>query len=135
MQQEKLYTQHDKTLQSTTVKISGMTCTSCAQSIEKALTRATGVGNASVNFATETAYIEYDDQATSKQALITVIQGTGYDVVRGTQRLILRIGGMTCASCAQTIEHALRKTDGIEEANVNLATEKAMVVYDSNREL
>jgi Cu+-exporting ATPase len=38
---------------------------------------------------------------------------------------------MTCASCAQTIEHALQNTDGVIEANVNLATEKAMVVYDS----
>jgi Cu+-exporting ATPase len=37
---------------------------------------------------------------------------------------------MTCASCAQTIEHALQNTDGVIEANVNLATEKAMVVYD-----
>jgi Cu+-exporting ATPase len=113
------------------IKIAGMTCTSCAQSIEKALTRATGVNNASVNFATETAYVEYDDEKTSEQALVKVVQDTGYDVARGTQRLILRISGMTCASCAQTIEHALRKTNGVIEANVNLATEKAMVVYDS----
>ena len=37
---------------------------------------------------------------------------------------------MTCASCSQTIEKALRKLDGVEEANVNLATEKATVVYN-----
>jgi Cu+-exporting ATPase len=90
-----------------------------------------GVSNASVNFATEIAYIEYNDEETSEQALVQVVQDTGYDVARGTQRLILRISGMTCASCAQTIEHALQNTDGVIEANVNLATEKAMVVYDS----
>jgi Cu+-exporting ATPase len=89
-----------------------------------------GVSNASVNFATETAYIEYNDEETSEQALVQVVQDTGYDVARGTQRLILRISGMTCASCAQTIEQALQNTDGVIEANVNLATEKAMVVYD-----
>ena len=37
---------------------------------------------------------------------------------------------MTCASCAQTIEKALKKTEGVEEATVNLATEKATVVYN-----
>ena len=37
---------------------------------------------------------------------------------------------MTCASCSQTIEKALKKTKGVKEANVNLATEKATVVYN-----
>ncbi|MCW4040635.1 MAG: heavy metal translocating P-type ATPase [Candidatus Bathyarchaeota archaeon] len=129
MSNNNLTQKHNVTKQA--IKIAGMTCTSCAQSIEKALTRATGVSNASVNFATEIAYIEYNDEETSEQALVQVVQDTGYDVARGTQRLILRISGMTCASCAQTIEHALQNTDGVIEANVNLATEKAMVVYDS----
>jgi len=42
----------------------------------------------------------------------------------------LRIGGMTCAACSARVERALRKLDGIESAVVNLATEKATVVFD-----
>jgi len=42
----------------------------------------------------------------------------------------LRIGGMTCAACSARVERALRKLEGIESAVVNLATEKAAVVYD-----
>ena len=37
--------------------------------------------------------------------------------------------GMTCASCSNRIERFLRKTDGVVEANVNLATEVATIRY------
>jgi Cu+-exporting ATPase len=43
------------------------------------------------------------------------------------------IEGMTCASCVNRITRFLRKVDGVEEANVNLATESATVRYDGTR--
>ncbi|HLO12141.1 MAG TPA: heavy metal translocating P-type ATPase [Pseudoneobacillus sp.] len=42
-----------------------------------------------------------------------------------------QITGMTCAACAIRIEKGLKKMDGVEDANVNLALEKAMIKYDS----
>src|SRR5438067_1182840 len=42
----------------------------------------------------------------------------------------LAIEGMTCASCVRRIEKALNRVEGVHEANVNLATEKATVVFD-----
>jgi Cu+-exporting ATPase len=42
----------------------------------------------------------------------------------------LTIGGMTCAACAARVEKAIGKLEGIENAAVNLATEKATVVYN-----
>ena len=116
-----------------TLKLTGMTCTSCAQTIEKALSTAKGVSEAAVNFANETAYVTYNKKVTSEKGLVKVIEGTGYNVAKGTKRIILRIGGMTCASCSQIIEKALKKTEGVQEATVNLATEKAMVVYNSDQ--
>jgi len=47
------------------------------------------------------------------------------------QNETLRIGGMTCAACSARVERALRKLEGVESAVVNLATEKATVVYDT----
>jgi len=44
--------------------------------------------------------------------------------------LTLPIEGMTCASCVNRIERFLRKTDGVVEASVNLATERATVSFD-----
>lgn len=46
------------------------------------------------------------------------------------QELKLDIKGMTCASCVNRVEKALKKDSGIFEASVNLATEKARVQYD-----
>ncbi|MDR1178805.1 MAG: heavy metal translocating P-type ATPase, partial [Spirochaetaceae bacterium] len=46
------------------------------------------------------------------------------------QSQTLGIGGMTCAACAQRVEKAIRKLGGIESASVNLATEKATVIYN-----
>src|SRR3954453_23371130 len=41
----------------------------------------------------------------------------------------LPVAGMTCASCVNRIERFLRKSDGVESASVNLATEIATVRY------
>ena len=40
------------------------------------------------------------------------------------------ITGMTCANCSLTIERNLKRLDGVQEAAVNLATERASVIYD-----
>ena len=46
------------------------------------------------------------------------------------QQIDLPITGMTCANCARTVERTLKKTEGVGEANVNFATERAHVDYD-----
>jgi Cu+-exporting ATPase len=46
------------------------------------------------------------------------------------EQTTLKIGGMTCAACAATIERALKKQAGVSSANVNLATESASVLFD-----
>ena len=43
------------------------------------------------------------------------------------------VEGMTCASCVNRISRFLGKVDGVEEANVNLATESASVRFDPSR--
>ena len=48
----------------------------------------------------------------------------------GHKQSTLRITGMTCAACANRIERGLSKLEGVAEANVNLALEKATVSYD-----
>lgn len=46
------------------------------------------------------------------------------------EQITLPITGMTCANCASTIERNLKKLDGVKAANVNLANERATVVFD-----
>jgi len=113
-----------------TLDITGMHCASCATTIDKALNNETGVSKANVNITTEKAYIEFDPKKVNRQDIIKAIKDTGYGVGENFKKDIIQIGGMTCASCAQAVEQALRKTEGILEASVNIATEKAMITYD-----
>lgn len=47
-------------------------------------------------------------------------------------KIILKIGGMHCSACARSIERSFRKTDGVLEVNVNIATEKATLSYNDS---
>jgi len=51
----------------------------------------------------------------------------------GVQKVLIPINGMHCVMCAQSIESALKEADGVIEANVNFATEKAVVTYDPSK--
>ncbi|MCK9602075.1 MAG: heavy metal translocating P-type ATPase [Sphaerochaeta sp.] len=42
------------------------------------------------------------------------------------------IGGMTCASCSSAVERTLNKLEGVEKAQVNLATETATIAFDDS---
>jgi Cu+-exporting ATPase len=117
------------------LKIEGMSCVSCAQTIEKSLQKVKGVKRVNVNFATEKAVVEYDDREVIIGHLRKAVEDVGYGVTQKAPELnkvILKIEGMTCASCAQTIEKALNRTEGVKDANVNVATEKATIEYDPN---
>ncbi|WP_018296545.1 heavy metal translocating P-type ATPase [Corynebacterium lubricantis] len=58
--------------------VTGMTCTSCSNRVERKLNKVDGV-EANVNFSTETATIQYDPEKTDRNALIEVVKGAGYD--------------------------------------------------------
>ncbi|MGH2066175.1 heavy metal translocating P-type ATPase [Aerococcus urinaeequi] len=111
--------------------IEGMTCASCAQTVEKAAKKVRGVTQASVNLATEKLSIEYDEPTFSVENLQKAVDNSGYELIaqEGTTQTFA-IEGMTCASCAQTIEKAVGKLSGVDKASVNLATEKMQVSYN-----
>jgi Cu+-exporting ATPase len=46
------------------------------------------------------------------------------------QQIDLPVTGMTCASCVRNVERALSKTEGVSEAAVNFATERAHISFD-----
>jgi Cu+-exporting ATPase len=115
-----------------TLNITGMSCASCAKTIEKHVGKAKGVSEASVNYATEKLSVSFDEEVISLEHIMKVVSDAGYaaENARKAKSVIIPIGGMTCASCAANIEKAIRKLSGIESVSVNIATEKAMVMYD-----
>jgi len=109
-------------------QITGMTCAACATRIEKGLKKMEGVQEANVNLALETAAVKYDAAVMGPVDIQNKIRDLGYDVV--TEKQELDITGMTCAACSNRIEKGLNKMDGVIQANVNLALEKATVEYN-----
>ncbi len=108
--------------------IGGMSCVTCSQTIEKRLSKLKGVTRAAVNFAAEKAIVDYDPNALDPKIIEDAITEVGYKVVH--ESVFLKITGMSCVTCAQTIEKALNEKEGIYKANVNFALEKASVEYN-----
>lgn len=111
-----------------TLSIEGMTCASCVGRVEKALKKVDGVESAAVNLATEKAVIT-SSQPIDRNTLVKAVERAGYDVPKA-QPIELIIDGMTCASCVARVEKALKKVQGVQQANVNLATEQAWIQAD-----
>lgn len=61
--------------------VTGMTCAACAVSVESMLANTPGVKGAGVNFATQTAWAEYDPATTSQEDLQKSVQAIGYDLI------------------------------------------------------
>jgi len=105
--------------------VEGMSCASCVLKVETGLKETAGVRNVAVNLAAERAAIAYEPGEISPARFIDVVRSLGYDVPVRTLQLPVR--GMSCASCVEKVEAALRGVDGVLSAAVNLAAERATV--------
>ncbi len=112
-----------------TVKIKGMTCAACSSRVERALAKMPGVHAATVNLAVETATVEYTPARVTPEMVLDKITKTGYQPV--VERAGLKITGMSCAACSARVEKGLNKLPGVIRAAVNLATEKAVVEFNT----
>ncbi|MER2131346.1 MAG: heavy metal translocating P-type ATPase [Carnobacterium inhibens] len=113
--------------------IEGMSCASCAQTVEKATKKLSGVQESTVNLATEKMHITYDEAKLTDKDIQEAVNQSGYKAVTNTKQKNYVIEGMTCASCAQTIEKAVGKLAAVQMVNVNLATEKMSIEYDPDQ--
>jgi Cu+-exporting ATPase len=119
-----------------TLDITGMTCASCAKAVERSVNKVEGISNANVNIATEKLTVEFDEEKTDVNKIKEAVIKAGYGVQETSENkreILLPISGMTCASCVKAVERAIGKLEGVNEVNVNLATEKAKIVYDSGK--
>ena len=114
--------------QTVTLPITGMTCANCAANIERGFNKLNGIQDAAVNFAAENAMVSFDTGQLNITDLVDSVLRSGYAVPAA--HVELPITGMTCANCAANIERTLnKKVDGVVNAMVNFATERATVDY------
>ncbi len=111
--------------------VTGMTCATCAGTIADSLNELEGVLQADVNLATERASVTFDPEKVDVAKMRKAVEDAGYGVI--LNEMTLSIGGMSCASCVNTVEEAVGELDGVLSASVNLVTEKLTVRYDPQR--
>lgn len=109
-----------------TVPVDGMTCAACAARIEKNVAKLPGVESVNVNLASERARVILSSSSTW-QDVVQKIEKSGYSVP--SREVDLNITGMTCAACSARIEKVVGRLGAVQAASVNLASEKAHIVY------
>ena len=136
------------------LKIKGMHCSSCEKIIKNELLSINGIKDILIDIKTDSGRLTVVNNNVTDDQIINAIKNVGYDgtilnplnkkkvtsekltnsliVKKGIDRINLSIVGMHCTSCASLIERQINKVDGVSEARVNFASEKASILYDSN---
>jgi Cu+-exporting ATPase len=110
-----------------TFPITGMTCANCVSTVERNIKKVDGVAIANVNLTTERASIEYDPARTDVQLMVDRIKRAGYGIATGEADLIIQ--RMSDDNDARRLEKTLKQMEGVLEAHVSFATERARVQY------
>lgn len=114
------------------MKIEGMSCSSCANRLEKAINKLEGIEQGNVNFATEMLTVVYDEAKTSPMAVELAVEKAGFKVRKDIKDYSFKVKGMSCSSCANHLERLVQKLEGVEAASVNFATEKLTVKLNAD---
>ncbi|MDP3918632.1 MAG: heavy metal translocating P-type ATPase [Nanoarchaeota archaeon] len=120
-------------LQTAIVQITGMSCVSCAATIEKSIKTLKGVSEANINFAAEKANVKYNPNKVGLKEIEDAIESVGYNVVRKSGQILkLKIIGMDNPHCVGIINSALNKIPGVLDKTLEV-TEKASITFDSSK--
>ena len=109
------------------IPIINMDCASCSLTIEKEISKLSGIERVNVNYGAEKAFVEYHPDKTPIEEILKAIKSAGYQFGQTTLKLGIR--GMHCASCVTKIEEELLRRSGVIYASVGLGTESATITY------
>ena len=107
--------------------ITGMTCANCVASVERNLKKEKGVDSAVVNLSSERATISFDPTLVQLPALVQRVEKAGYGIASGEAELWIR--GMSDDNDARRLAKSINQLEGVLQANVSFATEKAAIQY------
>ncbi len=113
----------------TVIKIGGMHCAGCVNSIQGFVSELHGVKKVEVNLATEKAAIEFDPLQVKLDTIEKAIQEIGYKVIY--EKIILKVAGISDSSDAQKIEDNLKHLEGIKSISVNYGSSQINVEYNT----
>src|SRR5574338_929990 len=110
-----------------TLPITGMTCANCVATVERNLKKLEGVQSAVVNLSSERATVDIEPEKLKLTDVIARVNRAGYGVATGEADLVIK--RLSDDTDARRLEKALSSLEGVLEANVTYANEKARVTY------
>ncbi len=119
--------EHAANVKQLTLPVTGMTCANCVATVERNLKKLDGVQSAVVNLSSERASVDFDPAKLGLTDLIARVERAGYGVATGEADLVIK--RLADDNDARRLENALRKLEGVLEAQVTYAAEKARVQY------
>ncbi|MGI0072493.1 MAG: heavy metal translocating P-type ATPase [Nitrosotalea sp.] len=112
----------------TALKIGGMHCAGCVNSIQNYLMELKGVTKCEVNLAAEKATLEFDPLSVNLATIEKAVEEAGYKVVY--EKLSIKIGNITDSSDADKLEKRLKQLEGVKNASVNFGNGQVLVEYN-----
>ncbi|GMM32719.1 Cu(2+)-transporting P-type ATPase [Saccharomycopsis crataegensis] len=140
----------------TTINIDGMTCSSCTNAITNAVVKnLDGINSLNISLMTNQAVISHDRTKTSPKLIIDTIEDCGFDATlvssisdipdnskevntnhyhnHQSSCIISKfsVQGMTCSACTDSITNAISQLEGIQDINISLLTNEAIIKHVS----
>jgi Cu+-exporting ATPase len=125
-------------------EVGGMKCASCVNSLESALLNIGGVQSAAISLLLGRATVTFDDALVSVSELADTVRNCGFEHVSITSTSTSKhrvlnldttcrflVQGMTCSSCAATIENKLRQNSAVKTVSISVLTTECQITYDS----
>lgn len=113
----------------TVLKIGGMHCAGCVNSIQNYVSKLDGVQKCEVSLASQKAFLEFDPSVSDLSKIESAVRVAGYSVIY--EKLTMKVGGITDSSDADNLERKFREMDGIKDASVNYGNSQAIIQYNS----
>ncbi|KRY42062.1 Copper-transporting ATPase 1 [Trichinella spiralis] len=124
--------------------ISGMTCQSCASSVQRTLLALQGVYKVKVVVEEKCAYVAYNINHIDVLQMVQSIEEAGFSIVKtnisnlehlspSVKECNLNVVGMTCKSCEMNLSKALLSRLPLLKATFNAVTNSGIVLYDAQR--
>jgi P-type Cu+ transporter len=135
-----------------------LNCVACEQRVDKTLRRLSGVTAVTASAQTQQVRVMLDPAQSSAQQVQTQLEKMGYAITlgemppstaasrtqalqmpinqtngSGAAKLQMKLGGMHCSLCTASIHKALMQLDGVQQVQVSIAHQEALVQYDADR--